>query len=109
MMRFRCQSERSLHRDVTVLALAALLICRAAWSASPQDAPANLTHEFAVWVPLQLDFRYRELTTQYSCSGLQQRVKSILLELGARPDLQVRNYGCTKLSGPDPFAGVRIT
>jgi hypothetical protein len=75
---------------------------------SPQGASAASTHEFAVWVPLQLDFQYREFTTQYSCSGLQDRVKSILLELGARPDIEVRPYGCTQLTGPDPFAGVRI-
>lgn len=107
-MRFRTQSERSLHRGVVALTATALSLCATAWAASPQDSAANSTHEFAVWVPLQLNFQYRELTTQYTCSGLQQRVKSILLELGARPDLEVRNYGCTKLSGPDPFAGVRI-
>jgi len=65
-------------------------------------------HEFAVWVPLQLNFQYRELTTQYTCSGLQERMRSILLELGARPDLGVRPFGCTNLTGPDPFAGVKI-
>jgi hypothetical protein len=57
---------------------------------------------------MQLDFRYREFTTQYSCSGLATRMKSLLLKLGARPDLEVRGFGCTQLTGPDPFAGVRI-
>jgi hypothetical protein len=35
-------------------------------------------------------------------------MRSVLLELGSRPDLQVRGYGCTRLTGPDPFAGVTI-
>jgi hypothetical protein len=83
-------------------------MCVAAWAASQENSSANSAHEFALWVPLQLNFQYRELTTQYSCSGLQERVKGILLELGARADLDVRPYGCTNLTGPDPFAGVKI-
>jgi hypothetical protein len=83
-------------------------MCVAAWAAASSQSSAASTHEFAVWVPLQLTFQYRHLTTAYSCSGLQQRMKSILLELGARSDLDVRPYGCTQLSGPDPFAGVLI-
>jgi hypothetical protein len=35
-------------------------------------------------------------------------MRSLLLKLGARPDLEVRGYGCTQLSGPDPLAGVKI-
>jgi hypothetical protein len=36
------------------------------------------------------------------------RMKSLLLKLGARPDLEVRSYGCTQLRGPDPLAGVQV-
>ena len=35
-------------------------------------------------------------------------MRSVLLKLGARHDLQVRGFGCTRLQGPDPFAGVSI-
>jgi len=86
----------------------ALLACSAAWAAPAPDAPAAGASELAVWLPLQLEFPYRHFTTQYSCSGLEARVKSLLLKLGARADLDVRGYGCTRLTGPDPFAGVRI-
>jgi hypothetical protein len=86
-----------------------LLACSAVWAASaPPNAPAEPARELAVWVPVQLKFVYRPLTTTYSCSGLEARIKGLLLKLGARPDLDVRGYGCTKLSGPDPLAGVKI-
>jgi hypothetical protein len=90
------------------LPIVALLACSSTWAAPVSDAPAGTTHELAVWVPMQLDFVYRHATTQYSCSGLQARMKSLLLKLGARPDLEVREFGCTQLTGPDPFAGVKI-
>ena len=90
------------------LSLAALLIGTAASPVPATDPPAASAHELAVWVPMELTFPYRQFTTQYSCSGLEQRVKKLLLELGARADLEVRGYGCTKLTGPDPLAGVKI-
>jgi hypothetical protein len=107
-MRVRTQTERKLQRQLRALAVATLSMCSAAWGASPQDASANSTHELAVWVPMQLNFVYRHFTTEYSCDGLAARMKSLLLKLGARPDLDVRGYGCTQLSGPDPLAGVKI-
>jgi hypothetical protein len=91
------------------LAALALLMCSSAWAAPAADASAEPVHELAVWVPLQLDFPYHHATTEYTCSGLQARMKSLLLKLGARPDLEVREYGCTRLTGPDPLAGVKIS
>jgi hypothetical protein len=35
-------------------------------------------------------------------------MRNVLIKLGARHDVQVHGYGCTRLVGPDPFAGVRI-
>jgi len=91
------------------LILVALLMCSSAWAAPAPDAAAQTAHELAVWVPIQLNFVYRHVTTEYSCDGLAARMKSLLIELGARPDLDVRGYGCTQLSGPDPLAGVKIS
>jgi hypothetical protein len=71
-----------------------------AWAAPPEDS--------AVWVPKEFTFRYQGFTTQYSCDGLRDKMRKLLLELGARPDLDVSNYGCTRLSGTDPFPGVRV-
>ena len=90
------------------LAFVSLLTCSTAWAAPLPSAPVEPAHELAVWLPLELTFVYRHSTTQYSCSGLEARMKSLLLKLGARPDLDVRGYGCTQLTGPDPLAGVKI-
>jgi hypothetical protein len=95
-------------RGFATLGLSALLISTSASTVRAADAPAAADHELAVWVPLQLIFRYTPLTTTYSCSGLEQRVKALLIKLGARADLEARGYGCTQLTGPDPLAGVRI-
>jgi len=88
--------------------MVALLMCSSTWAAPAPDTANGTTHELAVWTPLQLNFVYRHFTTEYSCDGLAARMKSLLLKLGARPDLDVRGYGCTRLSGPDPLAGVKI-
>jgi hypothetical protein len=90
------------------LAIVALLSCTSGWALAAPDAALEPAHELAVWVQLQLNFVYGHATTQYSCDGLAARMKSLLLKLGARPDLDVRGYGCTKLTGPDPLAGVKI-
>lgn len=84
------------------------LLCSSAWAAPAPNTPLEPAGELAVWVPLELTFVYRHSTTEYSCSGLEGRMKSLLLKLGARPDLDVRGYGCTRLTGPDPLAGVKI-
>ena len=82
--------------------LAALLACATAW-AGPAAAP-----QAAMWVPKELKFVYQGFTTTYTCDALREKVKGYLLELGARPDLEVRAYGCTQPTRPDPFAGVSI-
>jgi hypothetical protein len=107
-MRFENPGERSVPRQVARLAAVAMLTCAPAW-ANPQSEPsAASARESAVWAPKELNFAYQGFTTKYSCDGLQERMRDVLLKLGARPDLRVRGYGCTRLVGPDPFAGVSI-
>jgi len=106
-MRFKNPGERSVSRQVARLAAVAMLTCAPAW-ANPQSEPsAGSGRESAVWAPKELDFAYQGFTTKYSCDGLQERMRDVLLKLGARPDLRVRGYGCTR-PGPDPLAGVSI-
>ena len=70
----------------------AVLICGSTW-ANPQSASAaDAGREPAVWSPKELTFAYTGFTTKYSCDGLQAKMRSVLLELGSRPDLQVRGY-----------------
>jgi hypothetical protein len=91
------------HALALALALAAVLACATAWAAGPAAAP-----QAAVWVPKEIKFVYQGFTTTYTCDALREKVKGYLLELGARPDLEVRAYGCTQPTRPDPFAGVSI-
>jgi len=107
-MRFMICGERSVRQSAAMLVSVIALNCSSVRDALASPESADAAHELAVWVPLQLTFPYRHFTTQYSCSGLETRMRSLLLKLGARPDLEVRGYGCTQLSGPDPLAGVKI-
>jgi len=88
-----------------VLAAALALTRAAAWAGPAQTSVAS---EPAVWVPKALTFTYRGFTTRYTCDALATKVKTYLLELGARPDLEVRTWGCTQPVAPDVFPGVSV-
>lgn len=64
---------------------------------------------WAVWTPKELRFVYMGFTSHYSCDGLRDKMRSILLQLGARPDLTVRGVPCSGTSGrPTEFPGVTV-
>jgi hypothetical protein len=73
-------------------------------------APAAAEPQAAVWAPRQLRFTYLGFTSKYSCDGLQDKMRRILLALGARKeDLTVDATGCAGgFSRPSPFPGVSI-
>jgi hypothetical protein len=48
----------------------------------------------AVWKEQHLEFSYMGRTARYSCQGLRDKMRSLLLDLGARHDLQVALLGC---------------
>ena len=81
-----------------------------AWASSPQTSAADTPapSEPAVWVPKVLTFTYRGVTAHYTCDALQTRVKALLLELGARPDLKVMTWGCARQIAPDILPGVTV-
>jgi hypothetical protein len=62
----------------------------------------------AVWVSRDVSFVYQGFTTHYSCDGLRDKIREMLLELGAG-DLKVREQGCIRQVGVEPFPGVRVT
>jgi hypothetical protein len=64
--------------------------------------------EAGVWTPKELTFIYQGFTTKYSCDGLQDKMQKILLQLGARRDLEVRGFGCMQLNRPELVSRVRI-
>jgi hypothetical protein len=86
---------------LTVFGALALL----AWSCLPGGIEAAETAAAtpadvlsSEWQHRQLTFAYSGFTTLYTCDGLEDHVRQILLYLGARKDLKVRATGC-----PGPF------
>ncbi|HTT07011.1 MAG TPA: hypothetical protein VMF64_17160 [Steroidobacteraceae bacterium] len=62
----------------------------------------------AVWQHHQTTINYFGLTALYTCDGLQEQVRSILLYLGARPDLKVQQVGCDRgANSPGHLASVQ--
>jgi hypothetical protein len=106
-MRFSNQGAGIALRVVATGAVAVLLT-GTRWAVADETGAPAARSESAVWTPKELTFLYQGFTSTYSCDGLRDKVRSILLELGARPDLQVRESPCSSLGRPDPFPGVRI-
>ena len=102
-----------------VVSLAAVLLPAAAAlgraeavSAAPADSqPAAEAPQTARWSERKISFTYMGFTTHYSCEGLTDQVRHVLLELGARKsDMNVHELGCTTRVGePTPFPAVAGT
>ena len=90
---------KALSKKVTAAVAGVLL------SSLPAQAVAQVD---AVWVPRHVSFVYQGFTAHYSCDGLRDKVREMLSKLGAR-NLEVREQGCTRLVGVEPFPGVRVT
>lgn len=95
----------------------ALLACFGSFAAAHAAQPSGDTAaegaapaapEPAHWVKKKINFTYQGFTTHYSCEGLTEKVKQVLLQLGARKsDLHVHEAGCTSGFGrPEPFPTV---
>jgi hypothetical protein len=97
-----CRS--TLVRRALLAALAALSFGTGS-AASAADAAVP-----AMWVAKKLNFTYLGFTARYSCDGLLDKVRKILLDLGARQDLKVAATGCDRGFGtPSRFPGVSGT
>jgi hypothetical protein len=60
------------------------------WAAGGESADPQP----AVWKEQRLDFSYLGRTARYSCEGLRDKMRSLLLDLGARRDLKISVLGC---------------
>lgn len=82
----------------------ALLVSRmsAAGEASPRAPGAWQKHEYS--------FVYMGFTSTYSCDGLADKIKLLLIAAGARPDAKSRPGACASGFGrPDKFARADLT
>ncbi len=102
--RRRASARRALIAALSFFVMA-VVACGAAGAAEAGSAQP------AKWVQRKIYFTYMGFTTHYSCDGLRDKVRLILLELGARKqDLAVNEAGCTSpRGGPEPFPAVRAT
>ncbi len=99
--------------SMVALLLAGTSLARAqAVAPAPGDAAsAPATPQPARWAQRKLSFTYSGFTTHYSCDGLVEKVRQVLLDLGARrSDLKVHEASCgPRLGAPTPFPSVAGT
>jgi hypothetical protein len=80
---------------------------------APMTAPAaasSAVSEPGVWQKHQYSFAYMGFTSTYSCDGLADKLKTLLLAAGARPDVKARSGACaTGFGRPDKFARADLT
>lgn len=86
----------------TMLACAAGLPLAAA--AAPEELPAA-----GVWQKHEYTFSYAGFTSHYSCDGIADKVKLLLLASGARDDLKVRGSCSDPLGAPSRIAVARAS
>ena len=88
-------------RSVWALAGVGLIFAASVWSADADgDADADAGKPVAaVWREQHLRFFYMGRTSRYSCDGLRDKVRAMLLDLGARRDLTITALGCEGTAG----------
>ena len=104
-------------RFVNLAAVTGLTVLLACSSVAATPQPGVPTSELRVaalmpaeWTPKRLKFVYKHgVTTHYSCDGLRDKMRVILLQLGARPDMKLRETPCAgQLGRPTEFPGVTV-
>jgi hypothetical protein len=82
------------------------LLCGIPWAASvADDTPAK-----GVWQKHEYRFSFFGFTTTYSCDGLADKLKLLLVAAGARMDAKSQPAACTNGFGrPDRFASAYLT
>ncbi len=83
----------------SVWVLLGVMLCAPAMSAVTEGGSPVA----AVWKEQHLRFFYMGRTSRYSCDGLRDKVRAMLLDLGARRDLTITALGCE-----DTAARVRV-
>jgi hypothetical protein len=98
--------RRRVPASVVVLAILALSIGAEALAEAP---PENAPPAWSIWTPKQLRFIFTGFTSHYSCDGLRDKMRAILLQLGARADLKIQPVPCSGGVGrPTEFPGVTV-
>jgi len=103
--------RRLIFMRTAATAVFSLLLAVGALAQPPAESnPAQSSPPtWAVWTPKELRFTYMGFTSHYSCDGLADKMRSIVLQLGARSDLKIREMPCSgSLGRPTEFPGVTV-
>ncbi len=76
-----------------VFAVVAAIVASPAVAAEKQ-APSSADPVQAIWQQQEISFSYQSVTTFYSCSSLETKIRRILLAVGANPGIKFRMRGC---------------
>lgn len=80
--------------SLTVMASHAVAAGTSAAPVGAAPTPAAGNPLAAVWKEQHVDFFYMGRTARYSCEGLRDKVRAMLLDLGARRDVKITALGC---------------
>lgn len=86
--------------------IACLTLSLLAWTAGAASAGAP-PPVAAVWKVRHVNFVYRGRTARYSCEGLREKLRAMLLDLGVRRDLKMVSRGCGD-AGHAPVGGASL-
>lgn len=82
----------------------AVLLSGPGWAA---EAPVSDSQVVGgVWQPHKARISYFGITSIFTCSGLEDHVREILVHLGARKDARVHASGCPGPDRPSPTAWI---
>ena len=89
----------------------AALLCGAFPGSAPfADDSSTASPDPGVWQKHAYTFQFMGFTTTYSCDGLADKIKVLLIAAGARSDSKSRSGVCSRGYGrPDKFAQANLT
>src|ERR1700721_1270959 len=78
--------------------------------ASLADAPSSSPGEPGMWQKHEYSFTFMGFTSTYSCDGLADKLRVLLIASGTRPDAKARAGACASGFGrPDKVARADLT
>jgi len=91
-------------------ALTGSVLCTALLISSASFADEPSARETDVWQKHEYSFAFLGFTSTYSCDGLADKIKVLLIAAGARQDAKSRPGACANGFGsPDKFARAELT
>ena len=94
-------------RSLLSCAIALAGACSWTWASVAAAAPAADQQPVAsTWQHHEATFHYFGIIASYSCAGIEDHVRSLLLYFGARADLKVKANGCPHEIAPGRVASL---